>query len=248
MADPKNYDDADDPYRAIRVGDPGVTGEATKWGHLLTRFMRLMAIFWLLQGLMQWLAVLTAQKPIFDTMPQNAALAIIFFSVLDLIAGVGLWLATPWGGVLWLLIASAQIFVAASMPRFFVGGYWLIGVNLVLIVLYFALTFEAGRDFEAQSVIDRRRKRKAAITTATVEPAPAPDLSRRISRGPDAKPAVPAAERLAKETLARSSAKPTGPAPLAKGETRWMATAGEGKPAPKSAATPEQKPGKSGKA
>ena len=37
-------------------------------------------------------------------------------------------------------------------------------------------------------------------------------------------------------------------APLAKGETRWMATAGEGKPAPKSAATPEQKPGKSGKA
>ena len=126
------------------------------------------------------------------------------------------------------------------MPRFFVGGYWLIGVNLVLIVLYFALTFEAGRDFEAQSVIERRRKRKAAITTATVEPAPAPDLSRRISRGPDAK--------LAKETLARSSAKPTGPAPLAKGETRWMATAGEGKPAPKSAATPEQKPGKSGKA
>ena len=123
MADPKNYDDADDPYRAIRVGDPGVTGEATKWGHLLTRFMRLMAIFWLLQGLMQWLAVLTAQKPIFDTMPQNAALAIIFFSVLDLIAGVGLWLATPWGGVLWLLIASAQIFVAASMPRFFVGGW-----------------------------------------------------------------------------------------------------------------------------
>jgi hypothetical protein len=248
MADPKNYDDADDPYRAIRVGDPGVTGEATKWGHLLTRFMRLMAIFWLLQGLMQWLAVLTAQKPIFDTMPQNAALAIIFFSVLDLIAGVGLWLATPWGGVLWLLIASAQIFVAASMPRFFVGGYWLIGVNLVLIVLYFALTFEAGRDFEAQSVIERRRKRKAAITTATVEPTTAPDVSGRIARGVEAKPRVSTNEIPEKGPLARSPVKPREPAPLAKGESRWMATAIEGKPVARTSAAPEEKPVKPGKA
>ena len=42
--------------------------------------------------------VLTARSPIFDTMLSSAALAIIFFSVLDLVAGVGLWLATPWGG------------------------------------------------------------------------------------------------------------------------------------------------------
>ncbi len=172
MSDPKNHDDADDPYRAIRVGDPGGAGEGTKWGQLLTRFMRVMAIFWLLQGLMQWYAILTAQKPIFDAMPQSAALAIILFSMLDLVAGVGLWLATPWGGVLWLLIASAQIFVAAGIPRFFAGGYWLIGVNLVLIVLYFALTFEAGRDFEAQNQIDRRRKRANVIGLDTsVEPA-----------------------------------------------------------------------------
>jgi len=95
-------------------------------------------------------------------MPSSAALAIIFFSVLDLIAGVGLWLATPWGGVLWLLIASAQIFVAASMPQFFAGGYWLIGVDLVLIVLYFGLTFEAGRDFEAQKLMEQFRRRKSA--------------------------------------------------------------------------------------
>ena len=87
MAEPvNNYDDADDPYRAIRVGDPGAGGEATKWGYLLTRFMRVMALFWLMQGLAQWRVVLTARAPIFDTMPSSAALAIIFFSVLDLIA------------------------------------------------------------------------------------------------------------------------------------------------------------------
>lgn len=155
------YDDADDPYRPIRVGDSGPAGEATRWGQLLTLFMRVMALFWLLQGVMQWRLVLMADKPIFDEIPTNAATAVVFFAVLDLVAGVGLWLATPWGGVLWLLIASAQIFVTWSLPGFFAGGYWLIALDLVLIGAYFVLTFEAGRDFEALRMRDRRRRRRA---------------------------------------------------------------------------------------
>lgn len=162
MADPTIYDDADDPYRAIRVGDPGPSSEATKWGYLLTRFMRVVALFWLLQGLTLWGIVLTADKPIFEFMPPAAAFAVIFFGVLDLVAGVGLWLATPWGGVLWLLIASAQIFVSFNMPGFFAGGYWLIGLDVVLILVYFGLTFEAGRDYEAQRMAEQRRRRRGA--------------------------------------------------------------------------------------
>ncbi len=155
------YDDADDPHRPIRIGESGAAGEATRWGQLLTLFMRIMALFWLLQGIMQWRLVLTASQPIFDELPTNAAIAVVFFAVLDLIAGVGLWLATPWGGVLWLLIASAQIFVTLSLPGFFAGGYWLIALDLVLIGVYFVLTFEAGRDFEAQRMRDKRHKRRA---------------------------------------------------------------------------------------
>jgi hypothetical protein len=229
MADPaNNYDDADDPYRAIRVGDPGAAGEATKWGHLLTRFMRVLAVFWLLQGLAQWHVVLTARAPIFDTMPSSAALAIIFFSVLDLVAGVGLWLATPWGGVLWLLIASAQIFVAASMPQFFAGGYWLIGVDLVLIVLYFGLTFEAGRDFEAQKLMEQFRRRKSTPrSTAGEQPSPLGRLGRFVGsarkrddmgdmaaqRGTRAKspaPNGPSAGNSASKPTTNSTPKPTG--------------------------------------
>jgi uncharacterized membrane protein (DUF2068 family) len=167
MADPSIYDDGDDPYRPIRMGDPGPAGDAAKWGMLLSRFMRIVALFWLMQGLMHWRIVLMSKQSIFDTMPQNAAFAIIFFAVLDLIAGVGLWLATPWGGVLWLLIASAQIFLTLSMPGFFVGGYWLIGVNAILILMYFALTFEAGRDVDAKILRDRRRRKAAPSPAAT---------------------------------------------------------------------------------
>ncbi|MBG0800136.1 MULTISPECIES: DUF6163 family protein [Methylocystis] len=159
MDGPTIYDDGDDPYRAIRVGEPN-GGDAAKWGVLLSRFMRIVALFWLVQGLMQWRIILAAERSIFETMPQSAASAVIFFAVLDLIAGVGLWLATPWGGVLWLLVASAQIFLTLSMPGFFTGGYWLIGVNAVLIAMYFGLTFEAGRDVEAQHMRERRRRRR----------------------------------------------------------------------------------------
>jgi hypothetical protein len=158
MADPAFFDEDDDPHRGIRIGDPTPSSESRRWGVLLIRFMRIIAIFWLMQGLMQWYVVLTSPKPIFDTLPSGAATAVIFFAVLDLIAGVGLWLATPWGGVLWLLIASAQIFVTLSVPGFFAGGYYLIALDLVLIALYFALTFEAGRDFESQSLRSRRKR------------------------------------------------------------------------------------------
>ncbi len=170
MADFNNGDDFDDPYRAIRIGDPGGAGESTKWGLVLTRFMRLIAAFWLIQGLAQWRFVLVSPQSIFDTMPHPAAVAVVFFAVADLVAGVGLWLATPWGGVLWLLIASAQIFVAAGMPNFFSGGYYLIVVDVVLIMLYFILTFEAGRDFEAKKVLDQRQRRRASILRQTGAP------------------------------------------------------------------------------
>jgi hypothetical protein len=219
MAEPvNNYDDADDPYRAIRVGDPGAAGEATKWGYLLTRFMRVMALFWLMQGLAQWRVVLTARVPIFDTMPSSAALAIIF-SVLDLVAGVGLWLATPWGGVLWLLIASAQIFVAASMPQFFAGGYWLIGVDLVLIVLYFGLTFEAGRDFEAQKLMEQFRRRKSAPRSASGEkPSALGRLGRRFVGKKDDK--APAKRDARAESSGLGSASDGDPARKPSGKTR----------------------------
>jgi uncharacterized membrane protein (DUF2068 family) len=166
MSDPALNDDVDDPHRGIRLGDPGPANESTRWGVLLTRFMRVIAMFWLLQGLTQWHVFLTAPKPLFETMPAGAATAVIFFAVLDLVAGVGLWLATPWGGVLWLLIASAQIFVTLTIPGFFIGGYYLIALDLVLIAIYFALTYAAGRDFEAIRMRDRRRRarRKGAAS------------------------------------------------------------------------------------
>ncbi|MFO1125309.1 MAG: hypothetical protein U1E25_08545 [Methylocystis sp.] len=50
MDGPTIYDDGDDPYRAIRVGEPN-GADAAKWGLLLSRFMRIVALFLACAGL-----------------------------------------------------------------------------------------------------------------------------------------------------------------------------------------------------
>ncbi len=128
---------------AIRLGDAGEASEKNPWGLVLVVFMRLLAALCVAQGLVQWSAVLLPHQPLFETTPPAWGAAVIFFAILDLLAAVGLWLATPWGGVLWLFRSVAQIFVSLTIPSFF-GPLW-IAANCVLILAYFALTWLAGR-------------------------------------------------------------------------------------------------------
>ncbi|MCI0465521.1 MAG: hypothetical protein L0Y57_00695 [Beijerinckiaceae bacterium] len=116
--------------------------EESRAGALLVLFMRFLAGLWVFQGLLQWGAILLPPEPLFDNMPPLRGAAVIFFAVFDLVAAAGLWLAAPWGGVIWLLGAIAQIAVAAALPGFF-SLFW-IGGNIVLIAVYFALAWKAG--------------------------------------------------------------------------------------------------------
>ena len=80
---------------------------------------------------------------VFDRQSAGRTAAVIFFAVLDLLAAVGLWLATPWGGVLWLFAALSQIFIAMSITHFFTYAW--VAVDCSLILIYFALTWRAGK-------------------------------------------------------------------------------------------------------
>lgn len=116
---------------------------AAHWGLLLVLFMRGLAILWIFQGLSQWQAVLVPKQVLFDHVTPAWGTAVIFFALLDLVAAIGLWLATPWGGVLWLLAALSQIFVCLSISQFY-SFLWVV-VNGSLILIYFVLTWLAGR-------------------------------------------------------------------------------------------------------
>jgi len=149
-----------DSGAAIRLGEAAHRGgnEAPwdlSWGLVLVLFMRLLAVIWVFQGLLQWGAVLLPREPLFDVVTPIWGAAVIFFAVLDLVATVGLWLAAPWGGVLWLFSALAQIFVALAIQNFF-SMIW-ISCDIVLIVLYFGLTWLAGRSSAPFGGAKRRR-------------------------------------------------------------------------------------------
>ena len=128
---------------AIRIGMTAREQIETRWGLILVIFMRLLAALWILQGLTQWSLFMLPRGAIFDSVSTMHAGAMMFFAVIDPMAAVGLWLATPWGGVLWLLAAISQIFVAISVPHVFADA-WIVA-DIVLVTIYFALTWQAGR-------------------------------------------------------------------------------------------------------
>lgn len=137
--------DLGEPIRLGELASPiGGEEEAAgrPWGLFLVIFMRLLAALWLFQGLEQWVSMLLPSESLFDRVTQFWGAAVIFFALLDLVAAVGLWLATPWGGVIWLFSAMAQIFAAAAIPGFFATGW--IAVNILLIAIYFGLSWRAG--------------------------------------------------------------------------------------------------------
>ncbi|MGH6801701.1 MAG: DUF6163 family protein [Methylocella sp.] len=128
---------------AIRLGEPArVAGGENRAGLFLVVYMRLLAGLWVIQGLSQWSAILLPPQPLFDSVSAMRGAAVIFFATVDLVAAVGLWLAAPWGGVIWLFGAITQIVVALALPGFF-SILW-IGADLVLIVIYFGLMWRAG--------------------------------------------------------------------------------------------------------
>ena len=137
----------------IRLGESRGEQERSHWALALVVFMRALAVVWMAQGLSNWAAILTPSEPIFEAVGANVAAATAFFAVLDLVAAVGLWLATPWGGVLWLLSAIAQIGAGFAAPGF-TPRFWIVG-DVALIVVYFFLTWQAGRPRDADADAER---------------------------------------------------------------------------------------------
>lgn len=147
---------AADPQAASRPIDAAPANDSgNRAGFQLVVFMRLLAGLWVVQGLAQWSAILLPRQPVFDTVPALQGAAIVFFAVFDLVAAAGLWLAVPWGGVIWLLAALAQIFAALALPGVY-SMLW-VGADSVLIAIYFLLTWRAGHASAPYSALRRRQ-------------------------------------------------------------------------------------------
>lgn len=141
------------PLAAIALKQPGGRDDRTRLGFALVLFMRVTAAIWIVQGLLQWGAVLgTGPGGVspFSALAPAAMVAAVFFAVVDFIASVGLWLAAPWGGVIWLVAVGAQILVLVVMPGFFDHPLVTGLADVALMAGYLALVWFAAQAADAE--------------------------------------------------------------------------------------------------
>jgi hypothetical protein len=117
------------------------------WGTALVWYMRTLAWAWVGKGLFNWAIILGAFPRLGDFQTMNLPLQamIVAFACFNLLAAVGLWLAAPWGGAIWLLCAVVEAASPFLSPRAASIGYFGAALNIVLIIGYFALSWRAVR-------------------------------------------------------------------------------------------------------
>src|ERR1700724_836257 len=115
---------ADEPQALEPVHADEGEGEDKQWASWLVLFLRAMAAASIVQGL-DPLAVICGLiapfPPGFDSSSPPYQVATVFFAVIDPVAGVGLWLAAPWGAVVWLTSVISMAAVEVLFPQIFGG-------------------------------------------------------------------------------------------------------------------------------
>lgn len=123
---------------------------AGKWTSALTWFMRTVAWVWVFKGLFNWAVVLgiSPRYGDFVMLPHSVQSMIVFFAAADLLAAVGVWLAAPWGGALWQLCAVIEAISPIFGARGAFGDALGVVLNIVLVGVYFALSWRASLERE----------------------------------------------------------------------------------------------------
>jgi len=146
MIDPRADDiigDDDAPARGMmfNLRDTGWTGR-------LVVFLRVMACVSMLKGLYHWAAVcgIIGEEGGFEAHIPSWQATTVFFSVIDLVAAVGLWLVAPWGAVVWLTSTVTMIVVHVFFDQVYGTDLLVIMVGALAILAYLALSVLAARE------------------------------------------------------------------------------------------------------
>jgi len=121
-----------------------------RWGLILVWFLRLMAVLWMMMGLLAWADILglTPSPLPFEDRGLGAQAVVVYFAVFNLVAAVGLWLTSTWGGIMWLLALMSHMIMAIFLPQVVASGVFTVAMFGVLAVLYLVISWLAAHDQE----------------------------------------------------------------------------------------------------
>jgi fatty acid desaturase len=145
MSEPFVHDDLQslEPVKETE-GEPQVG----RWTRRLVLFLRLMAAVSMLKGIYHWSRVcgIGAGPELFEYQSTAWQAATVFFSVIDLVAAVGLWLAAAWGAVIWLMSVASMLAFEIFFPQVFGGGLIIGLAEGGLLAIYLWLALKSARE------------------------------------------------------------------------------------------------------
>ncbi|MGO4570952.1 hypothetical protein [Microvirga sp. 2TAF3] len=135
-------------YASDRIEERPTPPGVMRWSFILTWFMRVLAILWIMKGLSAWAVILGIWTPIghFEGRTTGYQATVIYFALIDLIAAVGLWMGSTWGGIMWLLAVMSHLILAAFFPNVVSSGLMTIAFFLTLVVVYLGISWLGAQE------------------------------------------------------------------------------------------------------
>jgi fatty acid desaturase len=130
------------------LADDSIARSRTRWTRLLIFFLRGLALFCLVRGLSDWARILgfIGAEDAFETAALSRQVTIVLYAILNCVAGVGLWLTSAWGAVLWLTVTLCEVFIPWTIARGLRGPSLNDALLLTLVALYILLTWLSARE------------------------------------------------------------------------------------------------------
>src|SRR6201987_4764396 len=126
-----------------------IDGDENAWTRRLVLFLRIMALLSIVKGLYHWAQVtgfIGGEEEAFENQPMAWQAATIYFAVIELVAAVGLWLATPWGAVVWLTTVVSMAVIELMFPGIYGGSLLVVTGEALMLGPYLARAWGAARE------------------------------------------------------------------------------------------------------
>ncbi len=154
MSDVSSRDKVRDKARDNAMSVAAISSERIEtddnvWTRRLVLFLRIMAVLSILKGLYHWAQVtgfVGAEDDAFENQPTAWQAATVYFAVIELVAAVGLWLATPWGAVVWLTTVVSMAVIELMFPGIYGGSLVVVAGEAAMLAAYLALAWMAARE------------------------------------------------------------------------------------------------------
>lgn len=104
-------------------------------------FQRVIALYCIMFGVLYWIRLIGLYGgPLwrFDLMPAHWQIAASCLAVLFPFAGIGLWMLSSWGPVIWFICAAAETAMYVGLPSLFGSRPQIAGLHLAVALLYLA--------------------------------------------------------------------------------------------------------------